>query len=767
MTNSTQRAAEVFLDQELLKQIIADPTPKDEYGNRLLTTPAGPDCVILVNGVHDADVIIEKLITTAQPGSPQMSLGTSNVTITEAEMIVQEPAGIRFANIFRQACLDLGGLPQDNVNVLKTVFVGYTDTGEIETIWNVAPMYFHIIKSKAQISEQGTVYTLSLAPVVNNAAFHPNISTSAGGINIRGSGNLGEAMDTIADAYSEDALKNCKQMFGGVGNKRVASYFIDFDPRISEASDWSITEDKSVRSQGSGQSNSITVGQSVAIEGAIRLAFESCKQYAEQAIAAVPGKSWTYRIVSTIYTTKTSFEVVYRITPTFVVGDHKQISEDKSLQETANVLHYDYIFTGKNTDIETFDMVVDEGFPLFQTVTTNQNLSTSYRSPTLTRDGVSRAKEAAFLTKERDPAKQIPDNACVGVAVMSDTVRTRNSEMDVLITQYKNLISETISVAIAKSAATITVRGNPAWFSMFNVDPKLIYDGEVDVDLHSAIPYIKIHVKMPSSYTKTGASREEIPTFDDFWYEGVWSVIKITSIFADGQYKNELEILAFPMTGVAETTRDDQPVGGEAAGKPQSKKDVPVELEAARDDTVTSEIKKIPGIVPQTSLSGKFLLASVSAETKVTEDFTLGRMLQTSQVKNWQKDNFPESQEHLDNIVSTINYLQQLQQYLGFPVKINSGYRNHHVNAKVKGALTSDHLVGLAADIVCPSFAASDQDAFLEKIISSGIPFTQVIFESLPNKSVWIHVSTNQKRPRSVTRNNGGPKLIPYKKIPK
>jgi uncharacterized protein YcbK (DUF882 family) len=339
--------------------------------------------------------------------------------------------------------------------------------------------------------------------------------------------------------------------------------------------------------------------------------------------------------------------------------------------------------------------------------------------------------------------------------------------MDVLITQYKNLISETISVAIAKSAATITVRGNPAWFSMFNVDPKLIYDGEVDVDLHSAIPYIKIHVKMPSSYTKTGASREEIPTFDDFWYEGVWSVIKITSIFADGQYKNELEILAFPMTGVAETTRDDQPVGGEAAGKPQSKKDVPVELEAARDDTVTSEIKKIPGIVPQTSLSGKFLLASVSAETKVTEDFTLGRMLQTSQVKNWQKDNFPESQEHLDNIVSTINYLQQLQQYLGFPVKINSGYRNHHVNAKVKGALTSDHLVGLAADIVCPSFAASDQDAFLEKIISSGIPFTQVIFESLPNKSVWIHVSTNQKRPRSVTRNNGGPKLIPYKKIPK
>lgn len=767
MTNSTKRACEIFTDEELLKQIAASPNPKDEFGNRLAQTPAGSDCIILINEACDADLRIDRLITVAQPGSPATGVGTSNVTITEAEMIVQEPAGIRFANIFRQACLDLGGLAQDNTNVLKTVFVGYTDLGEIETIWNIAPIYFHIIKSKAQITEQGTVYTLTLAPVVNNTAFHPNISTSAGGLNIRGSGKLGDALDTIADSYTQDAEKNCKLLFGDVGSKRVAKYTIQFDPSIAEASEWSITEDKSARSQGSGQSNSIAVGQNVAIEGAIRLAFESCKQYAEQAVAAVPGKSFTYRIVSTIYTTRDTFNVVYRIAPTYQVGEHKQISEDLGLQETGNVLHYDYIFTGRNTDIENFDMVIDEGFPLFQTVTTHQNMSTSYRNPTLTRDGVTRAKESCFLTKEKDPAKQIPDNTCVGVAVMSDTVRPRNSEMDVLITQYKNLLSETIAVGIAKSAATVMVRGNPAWFSLFNLNPEDVALGEKNVDLHAEIPYVKIHIKMPSSYTKTGASREEIPTFDDFWYEGVWAIIKITSIFADGQYKNELELIAFPMAGAATPKRDDQPVGGEAAGKPQSKKDQPVELEAAREDTVTSEIKVIPGVVPQSSLNGKFLLEVVSAETKITEDFTLGRMLFTSTIPNWQRDNFPPSQQILDNIVTVITHLQTLQKFIGFPVKINSGYRSALVNSRVGGAAGSDHSSGLAADIVCPGFAASDAEAFMEKIIASGVPFSQLIFEQPPNKNVWIHIAFNPKGKKGILRYLGNKQYIPYVKSTK
>jgi hypothetical protein len=767
MANSTRRAEEVFSDVELLQQIVSQPTPKDEFGNRLAATPAGGDFIILINEAQDADLRITSMITTANPISNQMSMGTSNATVQEADIVVEEPAGIRFANIFREANRTLGGLAQDNTNVIKTVFVGYTDEGTVETVWNVAPLYFNILKSRARIDEQGTVYSLSLLPIINSGAMHPNISTSAGGINIRGSGSVGDALDTIADAYTQDALKNCKTMFGSVGNKRVATYTIEFDPSIAEASDWAITEDKSPRSQGSGQTNAISVGQKIAIEGAIRLVFESCKQYLQQANEKIPGKSFTYRIVSTIYTMKDSLDVVYRITPSYVVGEHKQISEDKNLQETSNVLHFDYIFTGKNIDITDFDMVVDEGFPLFQTVTTNQSLSTSYRSPSLTRDGTARAKESGFLTNEKDPAKQIPDNTLVGVGAMSDSVRQRNSDMDVAITQYKNLLSESTSITVAKSAATLGIRGNPAWISLFNLEPGNVIDETIDIGLHTALPYIKIHVKMPSTYTKTGASREEIPTYDAFWYEGVWQILQVKSIFADGKFRHELEIIGYPMTGEIVPTRDDQPSAGEAAGKPQSKKDVPVELEAAREDTVTSEIKAIPGVVPTSSLSGKFLIDSVSAETKITEDFTLGRMLATRQVANWQKDNFPPSQEILDNIVSTIGYLQQLQKFVGFPIQINSGYRSPTVNAKVKGAAKSDHVSGLAADIVCPGFAASDAEAFMEKILASGLPFSQVIFEQPPNKSVWIHVAFNPKGKKSILRYLGNKQYIPYKKTQK
>ena len=52
------------------------------------------------------------------------------------------------------------------------------------------------------------------------------------------------------------------------------------------------------------------------------------------------------------------------------------------------------------------------------------------------------------------------------------------------------------------------------------------------------------------------------------------------------------------------------------------------------------------------------------------------------------------------NIVKLANQLQYLRDYLGKPIKINSGFRCESHNEKIGGVKHSQHLLGKAADIV-------------------------------------------------------------------
>mgnify|MGYP006289505861 CR=1 FL=1 len=79
--------------------------------------------------------------------------------------------------------------------------------------------------------------------------------------------------------------------------------------------------------------------------------------------------------------------------------------------------------------------------------------------------------------------------------------------------------------------------------------------------------------------------------------------------------------------------------------------------------------------------------------------------------------------------------LQPLRDALGCPVLVTSGYRPGWLNDYVRGSDTSDHLVGLAADIVAgtghPPFVVAQAAMDLD------LPVDQVIHEY----GRWVHVS--------------------------
>ena len=99
------------------------------------------------------------------------------------------------------------------------------------------------------------------------------------------------------------------------------------------------------------------------------------------------------------------------------------------------------------------------------------------------------------------------------------------------------------------------------------------------------------------------------------------------------------------------------------------------------------------------------------------------------------------SQRAKENIFYLVEYvLQPLRDYLGVPIIVTSGYRNHAVNTLVGGAVSSQHLKGEAADIVIKGM---DPLQVVKAIEDLGLPYDQVIAEYKGGKS-WTHVSVKE-----------------------
>lgn len=70
------------------------------------------------------------------------------------------------------------------------------------------------------------------------------------------------------------------------------------------------------------------------------------------------------------------------------------------------------------------------------------------------------------------------------------------------------------------------------------------------------------------------------------------------------------------------------------------------------------------------------------------------------------------------------------------PIIVTSGYRSQELNKAVGGVVTSQHVFGCAADIVC-----ADMEA-LGNALKANKNFDQLILEKRNNgKNVWFHVS--------------------------
>ena len=120
---------------------------------------------------------------------------------------------------------------------------------------------------------------------------------------------------------------------------------------------------------------------------------------------------------------------------------------------------------------------------------------------------------------------------------------------------------------------------------------------------------------------------------------------------------------------------------------------------------------------------------------QLTENFSLEELMASDTAARAGIDNQPPA-SLMNNLQALAEALEQVRLVLGgYPIHVNSGYRCAALNTKVGGASNSRHMLGLAADILCPQFGPPL--TVCQAIAGSGIPVDQVIHEF----GRWCHVS--------------------------
>lgn len=133
-------------------------------------------------------------------------------------------------------------------------------------------------------------------------------------------------------------------------------------------------------------------------------------------------------------------------------------------------------------------------------------------------------------------------------------------------------------------------------------------------------------------------------------------------------------------------------------------------------------------------------MEQVIYDVKLSRNFRLSEFIysKTANIYGFKKQ-FEPPVDVINNIQSLVtNVLQPLRNDVGV-ININSGYRCEELNIKVGGVPSSQHLSGMAADIVC------------NDIRTAACYIIQRNFDQLIIYKSFLHVSYNQNLNRKET----------------
>ncbi|MBP8975105.1 MAG: peptidase M15A [Bacteroidetes bacterium] len=119
---------------------------------------------------------------------------------------------------------------------------------------------------------------------------------------------------------------------------------------------------------------------------------------------------------------------------------------------------------------------------------------------------------------------------------------------------------------------------------------------------------------------------------------------------------------------------------------------------------------------------------------RLSKYFTIEEFVTSQTAARLGIDNTPPEQAIENMQELCLHILDPLREALKKPIIISSGYRSPELNQAIGGSPTSQHCLGLAADIIVPQLHPEE---VFNMVVESDLPYDQVIEEF----GQWTHLS--------------------------
>ena len=588
----------------------------------------GGKYVILIDGTSDAHFTIRsaKWSSVLYPNEP----GQQQTMASDGELVIQEALGVRFLNVLDQARrsleIDFFGM----IFLLKTIFVGHRFDQQTTTIANVRPLLFYAVDIGAIFSETGAEYTFAFVGVVNGAgklphvtaitdgfSFNiaegsgPSVSKAAGGTPIgfgglttaQGAGTASVGAPTLKQVFKnlEDRLnghyKATKQRLEQ--EARCAGVTLDLSKFVEVVYKFQLDpayenyvagDNETLYKMNKGENDPIVVqkGDNLSMESIITAIMNTSTQVVKEAntdprdLTASTERTgensaakYVYKITSALNTDRDFYEVIYHIQRYEVAfipiqrGDqHPWESFDPPKNQR---IEFDYIFTGRNVDIKSFDIKMEMGLAFLQILATTNTMPTpgeiqSNQGPQsqLFAGGGDGSRGSAGVDTGEEGTEEPKKPLFLGMTLRDPVFR--NKIIPGTTSTFNSLLSR--HAALENLGARLVIWGNPQLLEEStplpeDMDPRqnnvanvieTLESQQAEPDekpgsilraIHKVPAYVKVNVMMPRTAI-VGADTRSADYAEPFWYTGWYHLISINNVFDDGEFIQELELISVP-----------------------------------------------------------------------------------------------------------------------------------------------------------------------------------------------------------------------------
>lgn len=551
----------------------------------------GGNYVVLINGMIDSDFIIESLSwgsIFAPTGTPEeIEKGQSFYTsmATDGEMTILEPRGIHFYNVLVNAANSLNTDPNAIIYMIKTVFVGHTDSGGVDVLGNYKPIIITPYDIVSEFKVTGGEYIISFVGATNGAADLPQVSyiTEGMSLSIQKETTIPQALasfqvilNTRYQIFRENVAAAYVETNSGIDPRRYKNvrYVIEVEDDPDDGYGGYLAGTNSdVTTQTKGNDDPVlSFGENASYSHCIDMIMKSSLQVMEDSRARKNEQGeierFTYKIISTVESTNNGVDtdgnvdgeyiVKYRIQKyrtyvTDTAASKKNEAGSGQNQQGRDIdplpgqfIEYDYFYTGKNTDILEMNLKMEMGMSFFQLLTTSDSIPNYGQSIDQGTDSKLCPGPMGGTTKSNPKLRQNTNTPLFpGTSVKNALSRNHKdpistSSFDSLLRRFSSL--ESIGIMMK-------IHGNPQLMSeMISLPSEL--DSSVEPPTGEATGMwtwkespglVKVNIKAPaSSDTNNG-------DFTTFWYDGFYVILGANNSFVSGEFTQELELIAMPV----------------------------------------------------------------------------------------------------------------------------------------------------------------------------------------------------------------------------